>query len=100
MGYYIHVGIEFGDGAAGRFDLGLTDGGLTVDNLTLKVRFVHSIKIHDSQSTYSCSGEIGEKGRTKATCSNGQNSGCLELALTFDSDLRHDEMAGIPTHLW
>ena len=56
MGYYIHVGIEFGDGASGRFDLGLTDGGLTVDNLTLKVGFVHSIEINDSQSTYSCGG--------------------------------------------
>ena len=100
MGYYIHVGIEFGDGAAGRFDLGLTDGGLTVDNLTLKVRFVHPIEINDSQSTHSCGGEIGEKGRTKATCPDSQNSGSLELALTFDSDLGHDEMAGISTHLW
>jgi hypothetical protein len=56
VGYYVHVGIEFGNGAPGRFNLGLTDGGLTVDNLTLEVGFVHPVEINDSKSTYPCGG--------------------------------------------
>ena len=71
VGHDLNVWIELGNGSLCGFDFGLTNRGLTVDNLTLKVRFVHSIKIHDSQTTDACGGEIGEKGRTKAACADG-----------------------------
>ena len=100
MGDNLHVGIEFGNCATGGFHFGLTDRGLTVNNLALEIGFIHAIEIDDAEATYSSSSEIGEKRRAEAACADGENAGGLELSLTFDCDFGHDEMAGVAPHFW
>jgi hypothetical protein len=92
------MGIKFGNGASGRFYLGLTNGGLAVNDLALEIGFVDAIEINDAEATDSSGGEIGEKGGTESACADGENTGGLELALTFHRDLGHDEVAGVAPH--
>ena len=66
--------------------------------MALEIGFVDAIEIDDAEATDSSRGEIGEKRRTKSTCADSENTGGLELALTFHRDLRHDEVAGVAPH--
>ena len=66
--------------------------------MALEIGFVDAIEIDDAEATNPSRGEIGEKRRTKAACADGENTGGLELALTFHRYLGHDEVAGVAPH--
>ena len=98
VGHHVHVGIEFGNRATGRLHLGLPDGSLAVNDLALEIRFVHPVEVNDTQPTDSGGGEVGKKGRAQSACSDGQNPGGLEFALTLHRHLGHDQVPGIAAH--
>ena len=66
--------------------------------MALEIGFVDAIEIDDAEATNSSRGEISEKRGTESACADGENTGGLELALTFHRDLGHDEVAGVAPH--
>ncbi len=66
--------------------------------MALEIGFVDAIEIDDAEATDPSRGEIGEKRGTEPACADGENTGGLELTLTFHCDLGHDEVAGVAPH--
>ena len=94
----LNVGVDLENGPFGGFHLGMTDGGLPVDDLALEVGFVNTVEVHDPEPSHPGGGQVSEERGAESPGADGQNPGGLEFALTLHGHLRHDQVPGVAAH--
>ncbi len=58
VGDDFHVRVQLANPPLGRLDLRLPERGRRVEHLTLEVRLVHEVVVHDPEAADACSGEV------------------------------------------
>src|SRR5262249_13861802 len=79
--------------------LGAADVGRTVQDLALQVAEVDDVEVDDAERADAGGGEIHGDGRSESAGADAENAGRLQLALTLDADLGHDEVARVTLDL-
>src|SRR6266545_4829265 len=96
---HLHVGIQGLDGLRARVHLRPPHAGCGMEHLTLKVRHVHHVAVHESHGAHARRGQI-ERGRgAQSTRTDEQHLGAQKLALSLLADLREKEMTAIALDL-
>src|SRR5439155_1123487 len=89
------VRIERVQTVSGRRQLRTADVRRPVQDLALQVAEVDDVEVHQAERADAGGGEIHRRGRAEPAGADAQDLGGLQLALTLDAHLRHDQMAAV-----
>ena len=78
---------------------GAADVGRAVDDLPLQVAEVDDVEVDDAEGADAGGGKIHRGRRAKPARADAQHLRGFQLALTFDADLRHDQVAAVSLDL-
>jgi hypothetical protein len=92
----VHVRIDVADAIARRVQLGASDIAGAVQDLTLEVREIHDVEVHEPERADTGRGEIQRDRRAEPPRSDDEHPRRLELALTRQLDVGEEEMASVP----
>jgi hypothetical protein len=70
-----------------------------VEHLTLKVRHVHHVAVHEAHGAHARRGQIERGGGAQAARPDEQHLGAQELALSLLADVREEEVAAVALDL-
>src|SRR5579862_274733 len=99
VGLDVHEGVQGRKVAPGALDLGLPDPGGVVEDLALQVALVDDVEVEEPEAPDPRGGEVERRGRPEATGSDQEDAPRLDLLLTLDRHLRHDEVTRIALDL-
>ncbi len=89
------IGIDVRELPGGTFELGFAHVAREVDDLTLQVCLVNDIIIHQPNASNSSGCQIQRQRAAQSTCTDQQDTGCLQFLLPLNADLRHNQMAAV-----
>src|SRR5215217_92194 len=95
---HLDVGVYVFDLVVGAIYLGTSHIGGAVDDLTLQVRLVYDVEVHDPDGPYARRREIERERAPEPTSSHGENLRGLELLLTVEGHLGHDEVPAVASN--
>src|SRR5215217_7944909 len=95
---HLHVGIYVLEFLVGALHLGTPQVGGAVDDLTLQVRLVHDVEVHDPDGPYARRREIERERAPETTSSHGENLRGLELLLPVEGHLGHYEVPAVASN--
>ncbi len=70
-----------------------------MDDLALQVRLVHHVEVHDAQGSDPRRREIHGERRAQTPGPDGEYPGLLQLLLSVEGDLRHDQVPAVACDL-
>jgi hypothetical protein len=92
------VGVYVFDLLVGALYLGTPHVGGAVDDLTLQVRLIHNVEVHDPDGPYARRREVERERAPEPTGSHGEDLGGLELLLPVEGHLGHDEVPAVASN--
>src|SRR5829696_4274108 len=95
---HLDVGIYVFDLLVGALYLGTSQVGGAVDDLTLQVRLVHDVEVHDPDGPCARRREIERERAPETTSSHGENLRGLELLLPVEGHLGHYEVPAVASN--
>ena len=96
----MHVRIERSEAILGRRQLRAPDVGRPVNDLPLQVAEVDDVEVDDAECADAGGSEIHRGRRAKAAGADAKHLRGLQLLLTLDADLGHDQVAAVALDLF
>ena len=94
----LHVRVESLQPIAGRFAASAGRRPRAVQNLPLQVARVDHVEVDEAERADAGRGQIERRRRAEPAGADAQHARRLELALTLDADLRHDQVPAVALH--
>jgi hypothetical protein len=97
--FNLNEGVDVKHALACGLELGSADVFLTVQDLTLQVGLIDDVEIDDADRTDAGRAQVQTEWRAEAAGAHHEHARRAQLALSFEADLRHDEVPAVPADL-
>jgi hypothetical protein len=94
-----HQRVDLGDRVARGLGFGPTDIADAVDDLTLQIRLLDDVVVHDADRADPGRGQVEQRWRAETACADHQHPRILEPLLAVDAEIGEEEVAAIAGHL-
>ena len=95
VGDDFHVRVQLANSPLRRLDLRLPERGRRVEHLTLEIRLVHEVVVHDPEAADACSAEVERSRRAEAAGADDEHVRGEEPLLARDADLRDQDVSAV-----